>query len=503
MIKVLNSNQSIELDKLSIKNKIISEAQLIDNAGKAVAYHIIENFDQPFSKKYLCVAGIGKNGLDAIVCNYYLNLNNINSKLLIINKDNIDFRAISKYIDKKNIFNDVDIKNLSTFDWVVDGIFGTGLNRKIEGDYYKVIKSLKMINNILSIDIPSGIFADNGDASNIFIKAKQTISFTYPKIGHLFSLGYAATGELFLYPIGHSDEDVNSNLKLIDKDDILDMMQPVDISKHKYSRGKILSLSGSKSYTGAALLSGKAGIQSGAGVVKQIIPSSLHYIMSRNNEAIDLLLNDNQDGFLSLDSYKEIKIYFDWADCFIVGPGLSQSEKSINLVKKILKEYKGNCVLDASGFLSLPNYSDNIFSKIPGKTILTPHYGELAKILNISNEELNRNTIKILSDISKKLDDRVLVLKGPNTIITNGNNQIYIISNGNQLLSTAGSGDVLTGIISFYVSSGYSLEKSAIIGTYVHAECSNFLLNKKYENMCASKIIDLIPKVQSGLRSPS
>ena len=502
MIEVLNSSQSVNLDNLSIDNNIISESQLIDNAGKAVAYHIIEKFNQPFNKKYLCIAGVGKNGLDAIVCNYYLNLNNINSKLLIINKNKIDFSNMSNYLEEKTVLDINDITNLSVFDWIIDGIFGTGLNREIEDDYYKIINLLNSFKNILSIDMPSGIFANNGVASNIFIKAKQTISFTYPKIGHFLSKGYSASGNLFLYNIGHLDSVAMSKINLIDKNDIYSMIKPLNIDKHKYLNGKVLLLAGSSNYTGAALLSGHATIQSGVGVLKQFVPNSLRNILSNNKEAIDIVLNDCEDGFLSINNYKQIQKYFDWPDCFIIGPGLSVEKKSVDLVSEILKDFTGSCILDGSGFLSLFDYDNNndVFSKLPKKIILTPHYGELSKILNISVKELNNNTIEILTDISKYLKDRILVLKGPNTIIVNGSGEMHIISNGNQLLATAGSGDVLCGIIASYVASGYSLQESSIIGAYIHSECSRILLNDKNENICASKIIDKISKAQFLLR---
>jgi NAD(P)H-hydrate epimerase len=202
-----------------------------------------------------------------------------------------------------------------------------------------------------------------------------------------------------------------------------------------------------------------------------------------------------------MDNYKEIEDLFDWPDCFIIGPGLSPCKESVELIEEILENFTGNCVLDASGFLSLSNFNEFGFSKLPQKTILTPHYGELSKILNISNNELRDNTIEILIDISKKLEDRILVLKGPNTIIINGNSEIRILSNGNQLLSTAGTGDVLTGMISAYVAAGYSLEESAIVASYIHAECSNFFLKEGHENISTSQIIDLIPKVQFRLRA--
>ena len=501
MLKVLDSEQSNLLDTLSIENKIISESELIDNAGKAIAYHIIENIEDPFNKSFLSIAGIGKNGLDAIAANYYLNLNNIHSELLIIDSDKVKLKYVDKYISKKKIYTMKNINSVEDFDWIIEGIFGTGLNKDIKGDFLQVMESLSSIKNVLSIDIPSGIYSSKGASSNIHINAKETISFTYPKVGHFLSKGYAATGDLFTYPIGHSTTDINTKINLIDRSDVLDILKPLDPSINKYIKGKVLSLSGSSQYTGAALLSGMGAIYSGTGLLKQIVPTSLHSIFSTNKESIDILLNDNRKGFLSMDNYKEIEDLFDWPDCFIIGPGLSPCKESVKLIEEILENFTGNCVLDASGFLSLSDFNEFGFSKLPQKTILTPHYGELSKILNISNNELRDNTIEILIDISKKLEDRILVLKGPNTIIINGNSEIRILSNGNQLLSTAGTGDVLTGMISAYVAAGYSLEESAIVASYIHAECSNFFLKEGHENISTSQIIDLIPKVQFRLRA--
>ena len=500
MIKVLSSKQAYKLDELSISSKIISEEDLVDNAGKSIAYHIIEKFNQPFNKKYLCIAGIGSNGLDAVVCNYYLNLNNIESKLLIIDKKNINLIAASKYINPKTILSIKNIHNIHHFDWIIDGIFGTGLNRKIEGHYYDVIKLLESMKNILSIDVPSGIFASTGSAANIFIKAKQTISFTCPKVAHFLSEGYIATGELFLYSIGHSDLDVGSTLNLAEKKDISRMLEPIDISQHKYLKGKVLALSGSEAYTGAALLASKSAIASGTGVLRQIVPSSLKSIMSTNKEAIDILLEDNNKGFLSINSFQELKKYFDWPDCFLIGPGISENTDSIKLISKVLKEFKGNCILDGSGLMAISNYSKDGFSQIPKRTILTPHYGELARIIDLPVENMKNNIIKVLCEISEKLEDRILVLKGPNTIIVDGLSQMYIISNGNHLLATAGSGDVLSGIIASYIAMGYALKESAVLATYIHGNCSTSLLNKGNEHIYASKIISEIPKVQSKLR---
>ena len=498
MINIINSEQAEKIDKLSTTSNLISEKKLIDNAGKAIAYHIIEKVLDPFHQDFLCIAGFGKNGLDAIVCNYYLKINNINSQLLILNPKKINPDYLTRYLPSNEFYGINDKINYTQFSWIVEGIFGTGLNRDIEGATLDVIKLLNTRKNIISIDISSGVYADTGKITNIAVKSETTISFAFPKAGHFLSDGFSKRGKLFVYPIGHSDSKIDSCMKLIEKKDVLKFLKPIDSDTHKYTKGKILSLSGSASYSGAAILSSKASVYSGTGIIKQLIPLSLHKILSKNDEVIDVLIDDSKNGFLSLTNYKELESYFNWPDSFVLGPGLSDHKEAIKLTKKILANFKGNCILDASGFLSFNKNFD--FSNLPKKTILTPHYGELSKILNISVSDLKNNTKEIISDISHKLEDRILVLKGPNTLVANGSGDIYIISNGNHLLSTAGSGDVLTGIIASYVTFGYSLEEASVLGVYIHAECSKLLFSKGYENISATQIIDVIPKVQFLLR---
>jgi len=224
MLKIINSKQSKELDKTTISKKVSSKDDLIDSAGKAIAYHIIESIDHPFSARILCIGGNGDNGMDAIVANKYLNRNNINSDLLIIDPKSIT----STHLLDVSYFTTTDSLNFFDYDYLVDGIFGTGLNRDVAGIFSSTIERMQSHKNIISIDIPSGIYADSGNTSSRFVNAKDTVTFTYPKLGHYLSDGYRARGDLSIYPIGHSLDEVSCEAHLIEDRDIVKILKPID-----------------------------------------------------------------------------------------------------------------------------------------------------------------------------------------------------------------------------------------------------------------------------------
>ena len=495
MLNIINSNQSIHLDKITIKDNIISQEDLIDNAGKAIAYHIIESIRDPFNSSFLCIAGIGNNGMDAIISNKYLIENNVDSQLLIVDPTVFD----KDILDSTSYFTPLDNLTFSNYKYIVDGVFGTGLKREIAGIFYSTLEEMEKHDSIISIDIPSGIFVDSGNASNISITAVQTITFTYPKIGHYISKGYKASGELFIYPIGHSPDRISSSVYLIQDEDISKLIKPINSVSDKYSNGKVLSLSGSINYTGAALLSGISTLKAGAGILKQIFPLSLKQSFSQLKEAIDFPIDDKGLGYLTSSAETQISLSYDWPDCFLLGPGISKNAESIDLMIIVLSNYKGSCVIDATG-LSAINFKRDKFSKIPNKSIITPHYTELARVLNISKKDLIDDVIRIVKDLSVHLEDRILILKGPNTIIVDGFNNIYILEKGTSILSTAGTGDVLSGIISSYVAAGYNLLSASLIGVSIHSHASQILEKSKIESIIASDLIPLIQESQNYFR---
>ena len=171
----------------------LTKSSLIDNASKAIAFHLIENIDNPFNKKFICIAGVGDNGMDAIKCHKILRENSINSRLYIVESKKIN----SSLIDGQDYYSKLDNVDFSSLDIIVDGIFGTGLNRNVVGDFGYVINKISKCKNVVSIDIPSGIFSDTGITSGPSVNAFSTITFTYPKISHFIGEGYKKRGELF------------------------------------------------------------------------------------------------------------------------------------------------------------------------------------------------------------------------------------------------------------------------------------------------------------------
>ena len=191
-----------------------------------------------------------------------------------------------------------------------------------------------------------------------------------------------------------------------------------------------------------------------------------------------------------------IRDEFHWPDCFLIGPGISNHQKSLSLIKNILKNYKGKCVVDAAALNSI-NYKKDKFRNTPQLSILTPHYNEFAKMIDVSVEVFKNDLIKHVKEVCKFLENRILVLKGPNTIIADGQNNIYVIEKGTNNLGTAGTGDILAGIISSYVASDYTLIDSAIIGASIHSHISFILMNENIESILASEMIPYINQSQN------
>tara|TARA_B100000941_G_scaffold290279_1_gene271834 strand:- start:830 stop:2329 length:1500 start_codon:yes stop_codon:yes gene_type:complete len=492
MLDIISAKDSIRLDQETINNKISTKKQLIQCAGRAIAFHLIDNIHNPFNKTFICIAGNGDNGMDAITCHKILRKNSVNSSLFVIEKSKVK----ASYLDKEVYFSKIKDVDFSSYDIIVDGIFGTGLNRQVEGDFADVINKISKCKNVVSIDIPSGIFSDTGTTSGPSVNAFSTITFSRPKICHFIGEGYKKRGELFIYQIGHQEDLINSNIKLILDEDISNKIKPNPKDNDKYMNGKILTLTGSAKYSGASILSGKAALKSGAGIIKQIFPSSLGNYFSNFIEAVDCSIDDKNLGFLTNSSFDYISNEFHWPDCFLIGPGVSIDEKSLSLIKNILLNYKGKCVVDATALNSI-NYKKDKFRNIPESSILTPHYNEFAKMIDISVEVLKYDIIKHIKEVCKFLENRILVLKGPNTIIADGQNNFYVIDKGTYNLGTAGTGDILSGIISSYVASGYTLIDSAIIGASIHSHISSILMNENIESILAGEMLPYINKSQN------
>ncbi len=493
MIPVLTKKQAYKLDEDTINSGHLSKEELMDNAGKAVAQFFCEKIKNPFSKTVVVVCGKGNNGGDGVIAHSYLKKYKVSSKIVFTEQKHGLSKLLKKYNISKSeylIYN--DIIKFDKYDWVIDGIFGIGLSRDLNKKYQKIITDLNYNKNIISIDISSGLFVDK--KSENFIKSKYVVTFGYPKFGHFLE----PINNLIIKDIGFKS--FSSKIQNIEFSDIELIIKSFNKKNniHKYSKGRVNIFAGSTKYPGAAILASRAALNSGSGIVFLYWCSDNHDILNNIKSKYPDIISDFYYNVIKSEEYE--------SGSFCFGPGVLLNNK----LKRIKSFFNtDNVVIDSGGFnyfsgFNNPKIINNITNSYFDSNafpigILTPHEGELKKIFKIKNKNFLdiQNLIKIQKSISA---DHVVILKSFNTFIIT-KTKIYIMDKGPSLLATAGTGDVLSGILVSLLSQGYSRLEASILGAYLHAEAANYYMNTiSKDGMTASDLIDCIPYAFNKIR---
>ncbi|MBC8213324.1 MAG: NAD(P)H-hydrate dehydratase [Candidatus Marinimicrobia bacterium] len=497
MIPVLSEDNARKLDKKTASSGHLSEPELMENAGRKVAEYFIEKVSHPFKQKVVIVCGKGNNGGDGIVAHYYLQQFGVDSTLLLISKSQLESDLFSCYaIESETIKYFDDLTNNEKYDCAIDSVFGIGLKREITGKYRDVIQFINLHSKIIAVDIASGLYCDTGKIGGVSVNADVTITMGYPKLGQFLNDGITCSGKVEIVDIGFKDiDDEDLTAFQIDENDIANKLKSYPPSSHKYSRGRVGILSGSIGMTGAGILVNQSAGRSGCGIIRTAVPMSLNTIFETSLvNSITNPIDDKSRGYLNFDNYTKVKELADWAEILIVGPGLSTEIDSQKLISRVLIETKKPTVLDASGFEPLVSGLLKI-SDLPKQTILTPHIGEYSRIFGFDALQVKDNPAEACKLIIEKLDGRTLLLKGNPTIIVSSSGKLYFVNNGTPILATAGTGDVLTGIIGGLLAQQYSADDSAIIGAFVHAEAGRMFEQEISQiGLVASDLVELIPE---------
>ena len=485
MIPVLTKQQAYKLDKDTIDSGRLNQEQLMDNAGKAVAQFFCEKLKNPFNEKVVVVCGKGNNGGDGIITHSYLKKYNVSSKIVFTESKHGHSNLIKKYKISKSDYSIYNTKTkFDKYDWIIDAIFGIGFSRSLNNKYIKIINEMNCTNQIISIDINSGLVVD-GNSSILFVKAQHTITFNNPKLCHyLYSVKSLSIKDVGLKVPQYS------NLKVIEFSDIKEI---IDNKKSKINIDKYDSkanvIAGSDKFPGAAILSSMSAYKTGSGYVNLL--SSFTF-----NEKISNLIKVNYpDIVVSCNRAYTIPI----KQFILFGPGID------NVVSKDKMKYyecdNFEWVIDAGGFLSFDNINE-----YPENSILTPHHKEFkTKVFPELFRDLQpgynqKIDISIFKEVQRIISSRIIILKSFNTFIIT-KDMIYIMDKGPSILATAGTGDVLSGILISLLSQGYSRLAASILGTYLHAEAANYYIeNISKDGMTASDLIDCIPYAFNKLR---
>ena len=516
-MKLVTSQQMRNIDKKTIKGEKIPGLELMEKAGLGSAQVAKKMLGHQLKdKRVLILCGRGNNGGDGFVVGRYLSQWGADVKLFLLGKKN-DVKGDAKVNMKKAQDMGLPIKELSrkkdlprnpNSHLMVDAIFGTGFQGKAEGLYADAINFInKSESPVLAIDIPSGLNADTGKAEGVCVKADHTATMALPKVGHFFHPGRTYSGEVTVVDIGVTKKIINKeklNLNLMTKEEVKALLPQRPGDAYKGTCGRVVLIAGSTGMTGAAALASTSTLRVGAGMAILGLPKTLNDIMEiKLTEVMTKPLPDvRKKGVLALRGLGEIVELFPWADCLALGPGLGQHFETIELVRRILKRTTLPTLVDADGLNAIAKDS-SILKEIDIPLILTPHIGELSRMINVPAEEIAKDRMKYALDTAREFGC-VLVFKGAPTIVAEPKGQIYVNSTGNAGMATAGSGDVLTGIIIGLVAQmlfdrwGRDINKimldSVISGVYIHGVAGDLAKGQKGEmGMIAGDIMDNIP----------
>ncbi len=385
----------------------------------------------------------------------------------------------------------------------MDGIFGTGLDAEVRGYYREVIDHLNTLQRpVVAIDIPSGLDADTGKPLGTAIRASLTITFGLPKIGHLIPPGLDYVGEVKIIDIGIPKrliEEEKIPTYLLEKEEIQRWLSiPRHPDTHKGDYGHLLVIAGSVGKTGAAAMACQAALRMGAGLVTLVIPKSLNAIMEMKlTEVMTEPLPETPKQTLSLRAFSTIVRLCENKRAVIIGPGLGTFKETQSLVLKLIRTLDLPIILDADGLTALATQPKTLPTS-NRSLILTPHPGEMARLIRSTIKEVLEDRIGLSRNFSQSQHAH-LILKGHPTLITTPKGETFINPTGNPGMASGGTGDVLTGMIGGLICQGFDILPSLQIAVYLHGKAGDEGVQTMGEkSLIATDIIEKIPALLKG-----
>ncbi len=495
------------IDRRAIEELKIPGLKLMENAGTRVTETILERFGDIKNRIVTIVCGKGNNGGDGFVVARLLHEKGANIELYLIGRrDSVkgDARVNLERTEKiglwiKEINDPVDFQIMETSALIVDAIFGTGFSGEIKSPYAEVIRRIN--NNptpVIAIDSPSGLDGETGEVSDPCISADITVTFGLPKYGQTVYPGKARCGFLTVADIGIPEKAISEEeigLSLLMEDEAAGLLPFRAFDSHKGDFGRLFVLAGSEGMTGAAALTAEAGLRSGVGLTILGCPSGLNDILeTKLTEVITRPLPEvRKRRCLALRGLGEIREMVKWADAVAVGPGIGIYHETRDLVFRLISRLDKPAVFDADALNILANNTDYLKNHT-APLVISPHPGEMARLTGRTIEEIARNRIDIALEFADKYN-LVCLLKGAPSVIAAPSGEAWINPNGNEGMATAGSGDVLTGLIGSFLAQGVIDIDAAVLGCFIHGAAGDLACDELgSRGMIAGDILAMVPE---------
>lgn len=494
MLPVLSPEQIKKADEYTINHEPVSSADLMERAAKACFDWIREHVEQPAAFSVFC--GPGNNGGDGMALARLLNLAGypVNVFALAVGQASEDFllnksRLQHIGVSIAEIGDTGSIPPVIQGEIIIDALFGVGLNKPAGGLAAEVINRINLYaQRVISIDMPSGLFADRASTnSHAIIKAQVTLTFQQLKLALLFPENERYTGEVTVLPIGLDQSfigSLDSKFHLIQQQDIHNLLKKRSPFSHKGNYGHALIIAGSAGKTGASILCAKACLRSGAGLVSALIPAGNYNAFQASVPEAMVITDKNETmitGEIDLQTY----------DAVAIGPGIGTDGKTAKAFELILKTAKKPVVIDADG-LNILSKKKKLFKLIPENSILTPHPKEFERLFGKSANEFERNDLQ--SEMSRK-HKLYILLKGKYSCVTDPGGNRYFNPTGNPGMAKGGTGDALAGMITAFLAQHYSPKEACLAGVYLHGLAADMAVRETGEySLLTSDLIDHLGK---------
>ena len=513
-MRAVTAEEMAEMDRNAIEVIGIPGVVLMENAGRGATEVIWRYFPALKGKKVAVLAGGGNNGGDGFVIARHLWQKGVAVSVYLLKKREsyggdakVNLGIIEKigvqveeYTDSKSL---AGLKRkLTNADLLVDAILGTGLNAPVRGLYREIIELVNQLERpVLAVDLPSGLSATSGVPLGVCIQASVTATFGLPKVGQLVTPGCGYVGHLEVADIGlprSVTEAAEPPRVWLEARDVAPLVGSRSLASHKGSFGHVLVVGGSVGKTGAGAMAGLGAARAGAGLVTLAVPTSLHGLMEvKLTEIMTEPLAETADQTVSTAALPRLHALLKGKQALALGPGLSVDEETVEVVLGLMEDCPCPIVLDADGINALVDRLDAL-KRARAPLILTPHPGEMGRLVKCSSEEVQNNRLSLVQSFSEQYGV-TLVLKGARTLVGSHAGRVAVNSSGNPGLASGGTGDVLTGLIAGFLAQGLSPFDAACAGVYCHGRAADRLAGRMGDRGILAT--DLLPEIPVILKS--
>lgn len=512
-MKIVTANQMRELDRRTIQEAGIQGKTLMERAGSGVVSAMERTFGAMRGQTVTVFCGKGNNGGDGFVVARLLHRKRCNVRVcLLAQPENLTgdaklmYQRFVKGAGKSRVVTASSLDQMSQLvrnnDFLVDALLGTGTSSPIADLYQGAITTMNDSDApTIAIDVPSGIQTDSGATSGTAVHASLTVTIGAPKLGLFLGQGIDHVGKVQYVDIGlprQYVEEMSLPLTLLTPATLRPWLPTRAASSHKGTFGHVGIIAGSPGKSGAAALAAKAALRAGAGLVTVATPTSVHACLeSRILEVMTTPLPETQDHTLSRQALPQLQTFMQSRNAIGIGPGLSTQAETADVVRTLISRCERPSVIDADALNALAGHT-SLLRSCPIPPILTPHPGEMARLSGESSTAtINQNRLGIAQDFART-HASIVVLKGARTIMANPNGQASISPTGNPGMATAGTGDVLTGIIAGFLAQGVSPWEAAQCGVYLHGFAGDLAAKAcGYPSLMASDLFHYLPQAMS------